>query len=161
MSNPTSKDLARPLSGWLALGVVAAALLALGIYDEPLRHWLTGLFTTGGGGTPPPVAAGGATLTTRNVPAMLVYGLLYVGLSIAFLHLFLADIRKTRIVVLAYVATFGLIGGLLVAGRVLGLGATLTPMARELIDGGGIGGGILSPLPILLLIAVFRLAPRG
>ncbi len=161
MTNAMRKDLARPLSGWLALGVVAVALLALGIYDEPLRHWLTGLFTTGGGGTPPPVAAGGATLTTRNVPAMLVYGLLYVGLSIAFLHLFLADIRKTRIVVLAYVATFVLIGGLLVAGRVLGLGATLTPMARELIDGGGIGGGILSPLPILLLIAVFRLAPRG
>lgn len=155
------KGVARPPGGWIALAVVGAALLTLGIYDVPLRQWLTEQFTAGAVGTPPPVAAGGATLTTRNVPAMVVYGLLYVGLSIAFLHLFLADARKTRIVLLAYAATFALIGGLLVAGRVLGLGATLTPMARELIDGGGIGGGILSPLPILLLIAAFRLAPRG
>jgi hypothetical protein len=150
----------RPLSQWVLIGVVGAALIVLGFYDVLVRQWLADLFTDNAAAVPPPVRSSGG-LTTRNVPAMVVYGLSYIGLSIAFLHLFLANLSRTRIVLLTYGAALGLIGALLVAGRVLGLGDVLTPIARELIDGGGSGGGILSPLPILLLLAVFRLAPRA
>lgn len=143
---------ASPPRRWGLAGLVAAALVTLGHYDGQVRAWLTGLFTDSTAPVPR-VAVGGATLTTRNVPAMLTYGLLYVALSVLLLHLLLGDRRRTRTVLLTYGATFALIGALLAAGRVLGLAATLTPPARELID------GVLSPLPILLLLAAFRLAP--
>lgn len=145
---------------WALLIGLASALLLLGHYDEAVRSLLTRWFTGGSAAGVPTVAAGGATFTTRNVPAMLVYGLLYIGLSIGVLHLALADWRKTRLVLLAYAGTGALVGVLLVAGRVLGAAATLTPIARELIGGGPIdSGGLLSPLPVLLLLAIFRLAP--
>lgn len=148
---------------WALLIVLASALLLLGHYDELVRSLLTRLFTGSApvaAPSPATAVAGGATFTTRNVPAMLAYGLLYVGLSIGVLHLALNDWRKTRLVVVAYGGTMALIGVLLVAGRVLGLASTLTPVARELIGGGPVdSGGLLSPLPILLLLAIFRLAP--
>ncbi len=158
MRNPTPSSLGR----WLPLIGLASALLLLGHYDEAVRSLLTRLFTSATAPANPPLVAGGATFTTRNVPAMLVYGLLYVGLSIGVLHLALADRRKTRLVLLAYGGTFALIAALLVAGRVLGLAASLTPIARELIGGGPVdSGGVLSPLPVLLLLAIFRLAPTS
>ncbi|MBC7447316.1 MAG: hypothetical protein H7330_04600, partial [Hymenobacteraceae bacterium] len=140
---------------------LGGALLLFGHNDHQVQAFFTDLFTSAKPANAPAVVAGGSTLTTRNVPAMIVYGLLYVGLSVLTLHFALADRRKTRIVLLAYGAVFVLIGGLLVLGKVLGMGATFTPFARDLIDGGGVGGGILSPLPVLLGIAIARLAPRG
>ena len=149
----------RSAAEWALLGGLVAALLWLGHAGPHMNGLLAPLFAK----TIPTVQlqAGGATLTTRSLPAMLTYGLLYVGLSILTLHVALADRRRTRIVLLAYGAAFALIGGLLVVGRLTGLAATLTPLARALIDGGlGGGGGLLSPLPVLLLVAFFRLAPR-
>ncbi len=144
---------------WAALIGAVGALLLLGHYDGDVREILSGWFA---GSVPPtaPVAAGGATFTTRSLPAMLLYGVLYVGLSILILHIALADRRKSRWVLLTYAAVMGLVGALLVAGRVLGMAATLTPIARDLIGGGPVDTtGLLSPLPVLLLFAAFRLAP--
>ncbi len=150
----------RPIGRWIGVGMLAAALLLLGHYDHQVQDFLTHLFTPATPADAPLVKAGGSTLTTRNIPAMVVYGLLYVGLSILTLHFALADRRKTRFVLLAYGAVFVLIGSLLVLGRLLGMGATFTPLARDLIDGGGVGGGLLSPLPVLLGLAISRLAPQ-
>ncbi len=152
---------ARSRGQWVLLGLVGLALLLLGLFDERVRGLLTELFTAAPVATPTgvnPAAAtapvGGAVLTTRNIPAMIVFGLSYVGLSILTLHLALANRRQTWLVCLVYAGVFGLISVLLVLGRVLGQPATFTPPARELID------TILSPLPVLLLLAALRLAPR-
>lgn len=138
---------------WLLLALVAVLLLLLTIYDERARGLLTQAAEHTLGGQPAGAATGPA-LTKRNLPAMVSFGLLYVGLTIALLHLALHNPRQTRWVLLAYAGAFATIAVLLVLGKVLGLTGTLTPLARELID------GLLSPLPFLLLLAVFRLAPR-
>lgn len=154
----------RSAAKWALLVGLVGALLWLGHYSPIVQGVLARTFTSG---VRPVVrqVAGGATLTTRSLPAMLTYGLLYVGLSVLTLHVALADRRRTRMVLLAYGGAFALIGGLLVVGQLTGLAATLTPLARTLIDGGaggdGGGGGLLSPLPVLLLLAFFRLAPQS
>lgn len=139
---------------WLLLVLVAIALLLLTIYDERARGLLTQVAEQTLGGQPTGTAAGPA-LTKRNLPAMVSFGLLYVGLTIGLLHLALNNSRQTRWILIAYAGAFATVAVLLVVGRLLGLGAIFTPLARELID------GILSPLPFLLLLAVFRLAPRS
>jgi hypothetical protein len=146
---------ARPLRQWLLLGFVGVALLLLGLFDEPVRDLLTDLFTTHQPATAAPVAEApaGPALTTRNLPAMVVFGLSYIGLSILTLHLALANRRQTLIVGLVYGGVLGAVGGLLVLGKLLGSPSLALP-ARELID------NVLSPLPVLLLLAALRLAPR-
>ena len=61
--------------------------------------------------------------------------------------------RQTLIVGLVYGGVLGAVGGLLVLGKLLGSPSLALP-ARELID------NVLSPLPVLLLLAALRLAPR-
>jgi len=141
---------------WGLLAAAAVALLLLGLYDEQARALLTQVAerVTGGGGGGLRPAGEGAPLTTRNVPAMVAFGLLYVGLSVLVLHMALANRRQTWLVMLSYGGALGVVAALLIVGKLLGMGATFTPLAREVID------FILSPLPVVLLLAVFWLAPR-
>ncbi|QKG52694.1 XrtX-associated membrane protein [Hymenobacter sp. BRD67] len=85
-------------------------------------------------------------VTTRSIPAMVSYSILYVGGCILLLHVLLRNPQRTRWVIQIYLALLVLYVLLVLGGR---LGGNITwafKLSRRIID------FLVSPLPVMLLL---------
>ena len=85
-------------------------------------------------------------VTTRSLPAMGTYSLLYVGACLLLLHVLLRDARRTRWVAQVYLGLLGLYVLLMVGGRLGGNIDWALKLSRRVID------FTVSPLPVMLLL---------
>ncbi len=88
-------------------------------------------------------------ITMRSWPTMVTYGLIYTALSFAILHVYFNNLWKTKISALFYLALFVLCLILIAAGKFIPGMAWAYLLCRRLIE------MIVSPFPIILLLAVF------
>lgn len=85
-------------------------------------------------------------VTTRSLPAVVSYSLLYAVVSILLLHVLLRSAARTRWVLQVYLGLVGTCSLLMLVGK---LGGNLTwayRVARHIID------FLVSPLPVMLLL---------
>ena len=88
------------------------------------------------------------TNTTRNTPAVLIYGFLYVGICLTILVLLLPVTAQRKAVFTFYGVSILVFMGLVVAGN---LGSTvLLQLGSQLIH------FIVSPLPVVVLVPLLR-----
>ncbi len=116
---------------------------ALGLAG-PLAHWQQGT---------------SQLVTTRSLPAVASYSLLYSAGCVLLLHVLLRSAARTRWVLQVYVGLFGLYALLMLIGKLGGNLAWAYRVARHLID------FLVSPLPVMLLLPLLwpgnRRAARG
>lgn len=142
----------RPPARWALAVVLAAALFWLGAESEAIFGFLTrawqAVFTALGlGGALAHWQQGTSQLvTTRSLPAVASYSLLYVAVSLLLLHVLLRDARRTRQAARVYLALLALYALLTLAGR-LGVGPDWPyRLSRRIID------FVVSPLPVMVLL---------
>jgi len=87
-------------------------------------------------------------VTTRSLPAVATYSLLYVAGCLLLLRVLLRDGRRTRWAAQVYLGLFGLCGLLLLVGRLGGNIAGAYKLGRRVID------FVVSPLPVMILLPV-------
>ncbi len=132
--------------------MLVAALFLLGQYDNPVFAALTAgwhaLFTALGLETLAQRLQSGVSgqVTTRSLPAMLSYGLLYSGCCLLLLALVLRTAARMRMVILLYAAVFGACVLLLLGGKLAGDVTWSYRLGRRLIE------FIVSPLPVVMLV---------
>ena len=155
MSQPIAAP-TRPITParWVLAGALALVIFLVGLESEVLFAWLTrgwqALFDVVGLG--PTLARWQQNtshlVTTRSLPAMGTYSLLYVGGCLLLLHVLLRDARRTRWAAQVYLGLLGLYVVLMVGGRLGGNGEWAFKLSRRIID------FIVSPLPFMLLLPV-------
>ena len=136
---------------WLLAVFLVGLLFCLGTYDEAVFAWLTdacqhalravGLDTWAGRiqqGT-------SGQVTTRSLPAMLLYGLGYTSICLGILALLLPP-PASRTALGLYALVFVLSALLLLGGKLAGDVAWAYQLGRRLID------FIVSPLPLIVLL---------
>lgn len=89
------------------------------------------------------------TYRARSVPAVGLYGLLYLGLCLGLLLLLLPT-RRSRQLALRLYGGMGLAIGLLLLGSRLGGGPALSGLATHLVQ------FVMSPLPVMVLVPLLR-----
>ena len=145
---------------WALAGLLAAALFWLGAESEVIfgfltRAWQAVFGVLGLGGVLAHWQQGTSQLTTtRSLPAVASYSLLYVAVSILLLHVLLRDARRTRWALQAYLGLLGLYALLLLAGRAGGNIPWTLKLSRRIID------FLVSPLPVMLLLPLLWPARR-
>lgn len=160
--SPNFPGVVRPLtpSRWLLAGLLAGALFLMGMESEVVfaaltRGWQAAFGLLGQGGALAQLQQGTSHLvTTRSLPAMATYGLLYVAGCLLLLHVLLRDGRRTRWAAQVYVGLLGLCVLLLVVGRLGGNIAWAYKLGRRVID------FVISPLPVMILLPVLWPAGR-
>ncbi len=85
-------------------------------------------------------------VTTRSLPAVGSYSLLYAAVSVLLLHVLLRSAARTRWVVQVYLGLFGLYALLMLIGKLGGNLGWAYRVARHVID------FLISPLPVMLLL---------
>ncbi len=142
-----------------AVGVVLliGVVFCLGIYSEEVFAGLTSLWQTilrgvGLDGALSNLQRGvSGQVTTRSLPAMLTYGLLYTACCLVLLGLLLGSVRRLKVAFLLYAAVFGACALLVVGGKLGGDARWAYQLGRRLID------FIVSPLPVIVLAPLLRL----
>ncbi|OON66775.1 hypothetical protein B0919_21500 [Hymenobacter sp. CRA2] len=89
-------------------------------------------------------------VTTRSLPAMLTYGLLYTGACLTLIWLLTARRQALRTAVLIYGSVFAASALLLIGGKLAGDAQWAYQLGRRLID------FIVSPLPVIALVPLLR-----
>ena len=153
MSQPTAPA-TPPLTAarWLLAGGLAAALFVVGMESDAVfaaltRAWQAGLAALGLGGLVARWQQGTSHLvTTRSLPAMATYSLLYLGGSLLLLHVLLRDARRTRWAAQVYLGLLALYVSLMVGGRLAGNNEWAFKISRRIID------FLVSPLPVMILL---------
>lgn len=151
--SPSGRRPLRP-SRWLLAGLLAAALFLLGIKSEAVfaaftQGWQAVFGLLGQGNALARMQQGTSHLvTTRSLPAMATYGLLYVAGCLLLLHVLLRDSRRTRWAAQVYLGLLGLYVLLLLLGRLGGNIAWAYKLGRRVID------FVISPLPVMILLPV-------
>lgn len=139
---------------WLLAGLLAAVLFLAGTESEAVfaaltRAWQAVLSWLGLAAVLSRWQQGTSQLvTTRSLPAMATYSLLYAGISLLLLHVLLRDSRRTRWAAQLYLGLLGLYLALVVVGRLGGHLAWAYHAGRRIID------FIVSPLPVMILLPV-------
>lgn len=87
----------------------------------------------------------------RSIPAVVAYGVLYLGLCLGLLFLLVPAGPSQRLVLLFY-GVAGVATGLLVLGSRVGGGPMLAVLASQLLH------FIVSPLPVIMLVPLLRWA---
>jgi len=160
--SPDSASAGRPLTlgrGLLA-GLLAGALFWVGMESEVVfavltRAWQAVFGLLGLGDALTQLQQGTSHLvTTRSLPAMATYGLLYVAACLLLLHVLLRDGRRTRWAAQVYLGLLGLCVLLLVVGRLGGNIAWAYKLGRRIID------FVISPLPVMILLPLLWPARR-
>ncbi len=85
-------------------------------------------------------------VTTRSLPAVASYSVLYAAVSVLLLHVLLRSATRTRWVAQVYLGLFGLYALLMLIGKLGGNLAWAYRVARHVID------FLISPLPVMLLL---------
>lgn len=139
---------------WLLAGALALGLFLVGMESETVFAALTrawqGLFDLLGLGAAAARLQQGTSglVTTRSLPAMGTYSLLYVGGCLLLLHVLLRDSRRTRWAAQVYLGLLGLYVLLFVVGRLGGNLPWAYKLGRRIID------FTISPLPVMILLPV-------
>ncbi len=139
---------------WLLAGALALGLFLVGMESETVFAAFTEawqrLFDLAGLGSAAARLQQGTSglVTTRSLPAMATYGLLYVGGCLVLLHVLLRDARRTRWAAQVYVGLLGLCVVLLLIGRLGGHVPVAYKLGRRVID------FTISPLPVMILLPV-------
>ncbi len=144
----------RPLTPgrWLLAGLLAGTLFWVGMESETVfavltRFWQVVFGLLGQGNALAQMQQGTSHLvTTRSLPAMATYGLLYVATCLLLLHVLLRAGRRTRWAAQIYLGLLGLCVLLLVVGRLGGNIAWAYKLGRRIID------FVISPLPVMILL---------
>ncbi|RZK28024.1 MAG: hypothetical protein EOO63_12160 [Hymenobacter sp.] len=154
--SPNYPGAGRPLTPgrWLLAALLIGLLFWVGINAETVfavltQGWQAVFGLLGQGGALTQLQRGTSHLvTTRSLPAMATYGLLYVAGCLLLLHVLLRDGRRTRWAAQVYLGLLGLCVLLLVVGRLGGNIAWAYKLARRIID------FVISPLPVMILLPV-------
>jgi hypothetical protein len=139
---------------WLLTGALALVLFLVGMESEAVFATLTWAWQelfdlVGLGGAAARFQQGTSGLvTTRSLPAMGTYSLLYVGGCLLLLHVLLRDSRRTRWAAQVYLGLLGLYVLLFVVGRLGGNVSWAYKLGRRIID------FTISPLPVMILLPV-------
>jgi hypothetical protein len=139
---------------WLLAAGLALALFVVGMQSDAVFAALTrawqALFELAGLGAAAARWQQGTSglVTTRSLPAMGTYSLLYVGGCLLLLHVLLRDGRRTRWVAQVYLGLLGLYVLLLLLGRLGGNVPLAYKLGRRIID------FTISPLPVMILLPV-------
>lgn len=139
---------------WLLAAGLALALFMVGMQSDAVfaaltRAWQALFDLVGLGATAARLQQGTSGLvTTRSLPAMGTYSLLYVGGCLLLLHVLLRDGRRTRWAAQVYLGLLGLYVLLLVVGRLGGNVPLAYKLGRRIID------FTISPLPVMILLPV-------
>lgn len=139
---------------WLLAGGLALALFIIGMQSDAVfaaltRGWQSLFDLVGLGAAAARLQQGTSGLvTTRSLPAMGTYSLLYVGGCLLLLHVLLRDGRRTRWAAQVYLGLLGLYVLLLVIGRLGGNVPLAYKLGRRIID------FTISPLPVMILLPV-------
>jgi hypothetical protein len=89
-------------------------------------------------------------ITTRILPAVLTYSLLYTSACLGLLCAALYDTARMWVVLRLYAAVFGTCAVLLLGGKLLGDASWAYQLSCRLID------FIVSPLPVTILVPLLR-----
>jgi hypothetical protein len=154
--SPDLPGAVRPLTPgrWLLAGLLAAALFAVGMAPDAVFATLTRgwqlVFNLLGLGEVLARAQQDTShlVTTRSLPAVATYGLLYVAGCLLLLHVLLRDGRRTRWAAQVYLGLLALCALLWVGGRLGGNIAWAYKLGRRIID------FVASPLPVMILLPV-------
>lgn len=139
---------------WLLAAGLALALFMVGMQSDAVfaaltRAWQALFDLVGLGATAARLQQGTSGLvTTRSLPAMGTYSLLYVGGCLLLLHVLLRNGRRTRWAAQVYLGLLGLYVLLLVVGRLGGNVPLAYKLGRRIID------FTISPLPVMILLPV-------
>lgn len=139
---------------WLLAAGLALALFMVGMQSDAVfaaltRAWQASFDLVGLGATAARLQQGTSGLvTTRSLPAMGTYSLLYVGGCLLLLHVLLRNGRRTRWAAQVYLGLLGLYVLLLVVGRLGGNVPLAYKLGRRIID------FTISPLPVMILLPV-------
>ncbi|WP_223649440.1 XrtX-associated membrane protein [Hymenobacter psoromatis] len=137
---------------WALVGLLVGGLFVAGTETEAVFGWLTRAWQAVfsalglGGALTHWQQATSHLVTTRSLPAVVSYSLLYVVACVLLLHLLLRNARRTRWVVQVYLGLLGLYALLLLLGRVGGTIPWALKLSRRIID------FLVSPLPVMLLL---------
>ncbi len=156
IGTPPSAAPVPPLSParWVVAGALALGLFLVGMESETMfaaltRAWQKLFDLVGLSGAAARLQQGTSGLvTTRSLPAMATYGLLYVSGCLALLHVLLRDARRTRWAAQVYLGLLGLCVLLLLIGRLGGHVPVAYKLGRRIID------FTISPLPVMILLPV-------
>ncbi|QKG56344.1 hypothetical protein GKZ68_06645 [Hymenobacter sp. BRD128] len=139
---------------WLLAAALVLVLFLLGIESDTVfaaltRAWQTLFELAGLGSWLARMQHGTSSLvTTRSLPAVVTYSLLYVGLCLLLLHVLLRDGQRTRWAAQVYLGLLGLYIILMLVGRLGGNASGVYNLGRRIID------FIVSPLPVMILLPV-------
>jgi hypothetical protein len=139
---------------WLLAILLGLALFLVGMQSDAVfaaltRAWQALFELLGLGAAAARFQQGTSGLvTTRSLPAMGTYSLLYVAGCLLLLHVLLRDGRRTRWAAQLYLGLLGLYVLLLVVGRLGGNVPLAYKLARRIID------FTISPLPVMILLPV-------
>ena len=153
MSQPLATPV-RPLTParWCLAVVLALVLFMVGVESDAIfaaltRGWQALFNLVGLGDTLARLQQGTSHLvTTRSLPAMGTYSLLYVGGCLLLLHVLLRDGRRTRWIAQLYLGLLVLYVLLMVGGRLGGNAEWAFRLSRRIID------FTVSPLPVMMLL---------
>lgn len=93
-------------------------------------------------------------VTTRSLPAMLTYGVLYLATCLLLLRLVLPDAQAWRLAVQLYAGAMALCAALLLLGKLGGDVALFYQAGRRIID------FLVSPVPVLVLVPLLSPSVR-
>ncbi|RZK32004.1 MAG: hypothetical protein EOO63_02670 [Hymenobacter sp.] len=131
----------------LALGLFIVGVESEAIFVVLTRGWQALFNLVGLGDTLARLQQATSHLvTTRSLPAMGTYTLLYVGGCLLLLHVLLRDGRRTRWIAQLYLGLLVLYALLMVGGRLGGNAEWAFRLSRRIID------FIVSPLPVMMLL---------
>ena len=137
---------------WLLAALLAVVLFVAGMEVEAVFAALTQLWQVvfRGVGLAAVLArwqqSTSQLVTTRSLPAVGSYSLLYAAVSVLLLHVLLRSAARTRWVMQVYLGLFGLYAVLMLIGKLGGNLEWAYRVARHVID------FLISPLPVMLLL---------
>ncbi|PJJ54491.1 XrtX-associated membrane protein [Hymenobacter chitinivorans] len=140
----------------LTAGLLVAALFWVGMHNDQVfvaltQAWQKIFLTLGLSAQAAKPQSGISTLvTTRSLPAVFTYSLLYTAACLGVLYAALYDTARMRLVLQLYAAVFGACTLLLLGGKLLGDASWAYQLGRRLID------FIVSPLPVIILVPLLR-----
>ena len=143
------------LGRWLAVAVLVAGLLALGVFDEPVllaftSAWQKLLAALGLGQYTEAVQRGlPGSVAKRFLPALATYALLYIGLCLLLLRLLLSP-AQWRVAVAVYAGLLAAYVAITLVGKLAGGAPWAYRLGRHLLD------FVVSPLPVAGLYVLLR-----
>lgn len=138
----------RRVGWWLLVGSLVLVLFLLGFDDEPVFHFLTGLWLKGlsalglrqqAEALQQGISGG---ITKRLLPAVATYAALYLSLCLLLLRLLLPTPAQWHLALRLYAGTLAVYVVVTLLGRLMGNAPWIYRLSRQILD------FVISPLPV-------------